>query len=181
MAQTQSMTIAAFAAIDEPGRFDLIRGELLRMAPTGGEHGEIAMELARHIANHVADHGLGRVYIDEAGFTLSEEPPTVLCPDIAFVASDRLPPRSERRGFLELAPDLAVEIVSPSDRMRQVEMKIDEYLAASVRLVWVIEPRLRRATVHSVDRTPIVLEEDDDFDGEEVLPGFRLLVARIFE
>ncbi len=105
------------------------------MPPTGGEHGEIAMELARHIANHVADRSLGRVYIDETGFILANDPPVVLSPDIAFVAEERLPPRSARRGFLELPPDLVVEIVSPSDRMSQVADKVDEYVRAGVRLV----------------------------------------------
>lgn len=181
MATTQSMTIEEFAEIDEPGRFDLIRGELIRLTPTGGEHGEIATELARHIANYVSDRQLGRVYIDETGFVLSREPAIVLCPDIAFVREDRLPPRSERRGFLELAPDLAVEIVSPSDRMSEVSEKVTEYLRAGVRLVWVVEPRTRQVTAYTSDRHARLLLEEDELDGEAVLPDFSLPVARIFE
>lgn len=181
MAQTRSMTIEEFAAISEPGRFDLIRGELVRMPPTGGIHGEIATELTRHVANFVADHRLGKVYIDETGFVLSVEPPIVLAPDLAFVRNDRLPPIEERQSFLRLAPDLAVEIVSPSDRMSQVRAKVDEYLNANVPLLWVIEPRHRRATVYQPDQTPIMLSEHDTFDGMNVLPGFQLRVGTIFE
>jgi Uma2 family endonuclease len=175
------MTIDEFAAIDEPGRFDLIRGELLRMAPTRGEHGEIASELARHIANHVADHGLGRVYIDETGFVLSDDPPIVLCPDIAYVSADRLPPRVERRGFIRLAPDLAVEIVSPSDRMSDVQAKVDEYISAGVRLVWVVEPRHWRVTAHRTDGPASTSVAGDELGGGDVLPGLRIRVTRMFE
>lgn len=180
MATTQSMTIEEFAEIDEPGRFDLIRGELIRMTPTGGEHGEIATELARHIANHVADRQLGRVYIDETAFVLSRDRAIVLCPDIAYVSAERLPPRSERRGFLDLAPDLAVEIVSPSDRMGQVNEKVAEHLREGVRLVWVVEPRALQVTVHRSDQEARTLLQDDVIDGADVLPGFRLYVDRIF-
>ena len=181
VAQTQSMTIEEFEVIDEPGRFDLIRGELVCLPPTGGRHGELATELARHVANYVAAHGLGKVYINETGFVLAEEPPVVLAPDLAFVRSDRLPPREDRVGFLRLPPDLAVEIVTPSDRMTQVGANVDEYLNAGAPLVWVIELQRRRATVHRPGQSPLVLSEGDAFDGLDVLLGFRLPVGRIFD
>ena len=92
MAQTRTMTIEEFAAINEPGHFDLIRGELVQMPPTGGEHGEIATELTLSVASFVRDNQLGKVYVSDTGFVLSEKPPIVLAPDLAFVRNDRLPP-----------------------------------------------------------------------------------------
>ena len=180
MSTTQLMTIEEFSEISEPGRFDLIRGEVLRMAPAGGEHGEVTLELGRVIGNHVVEHDLGRCYAAETGFILNEADQTVLAPDVAFVQASRVPPRERRRGFVPVVPDLVVEVVSPSDRIGDVIDKVTTYLDAGVRLVWVIEPVRQRATAYTTDRTAHLLSVEDTLDGSDVLPGFRLKIADIF-
>jgi Uma2 family endonuclease len=165
---------------DRPGRFDLIRGELIEMPPAGGDHGSIGAGLIARLWLHVDRHQLGKVYMAETGFKLFEDPDTVLGPDAAVVRSERVPPASESRGYLRLAPDLAVEIISPSERPPRTADKVREYLDAGVRLLWLVYPRRRTVTVHRADGSVTVLHEGNVLDGEDVLPGFQLPVADIF-
>lgn len=166
---------------DDGNRYDLIKGELICMAPAGGEHGEVSMEVGGELRAFVRQHQLGRVYAAETGFLLSSDPQVVLAPDVAFVRADRLPPREDRRGFMPIAPDLVVEVVSPHDRYSDVRLKIDTYLEYGVRLVWVLEPRRRTVTIHRPNGTTTVLAGKDALDGEDVLPGFQVSVAALFD
>jgi Uma2 family endonuclease len=104
----------------------------------------------------------------------------VLAPDVAFVRADRLPAEEEADRFARLAPDLAVEIISPSDTGPEVDEKVGLYLGAGVPLVWVVDPRRKTVRVWKGDGTDRLLSEDDELDGGEVLPGFRILVSRLF-
>lgn len=112
---------------------------------------------------------------------MSRDPDTVRILDASFVRVDRLPPPEQRRRFIELAPDLDVEVVSPSDSANDVQAKVREYLDAGVQLIWVVHPVHRTVTVYSADRTAHVLYDDDSLTGGDVLPGFRVRVAEIFE
>ena len=159
-------------------RRELIRGDLQVMAPVGGEHNELATEFVFHLRLHVGRRG--KVYAPDAGFVIERDPDTLLAPDVAYVSAERLPPRQERRGFLRVIPDLVVEIVSPWDRMREVEEKVRAYLDAGVRLVWVVEPRLKTVTIWDATRSPRTLGEQDVLDGGDVLPEFRVALAEIF-
>lgn len=123
---------------------------------------------------------MGIVVAAETGFVLEHDPDTVLAPDIAFVRADRLPPRSERQGFLDLPPDLAVEVACPSQSRPSAERKVAEYLDAGVSLVWVLWPTRKTISVHRSNREPLVLGIGDVLDGEDVLPGFRLPLAELF-
>lgn len=181
MATTKLMTIDDLWEIEEPGRYDLIRGELHAMPPAGGEHGEIEMTLLRRLDNYVFDRQLGKVYPGDTGFIISAETNTWLSPDVAFVRSDRLPPRENRRGFMPLSPDFAVEIASPSDRSNTVIEKVMEYLNGGTKLVWVIHPRLRLVTAYTPDRDAHMYTEDDEVDCGDVIPGFRIHVSELFE
>ncbi len=110
---------------------------------------------------------------------MERDPDTVKAPDFAFVGYERLPdPLPE--GYVPLVPDLAVETRSPHDTAREVAEKVEEWLAAGVRLVWVIEPKKRTITTHRAGRPPQVLTVNDTLDGEDVLPGLDVSVARIF-
>jgi Uma2 family endonuclease len=182
MATTKLMTAEDLWQLDdEPGRFDLIRGELIQMPPAGGRHGKLAMRIGQMVANFVDEHTLGDVYAAETGFIIRRDPDVVLAPDVAFVQLNRLPPEDQQEGHLELAPDLVVEVVSPSDRSRNVTNKVIEYLEASVRQVWVVEPSRNVVSVYTPDRKSVMLTVEDELDGGEVLPGFRLPVADIFK
>ncbi len=180
MATIQTMLIEEFAAISESGQYDLLQGELLCMPLAGGEQGEVTAELARVVGNFVVEHALGRVYAAETGFVLSSEDRTVLAPDVAFVEAARIPPREARRGFVPIVPDLVVEVVSPSDRVSNVNDKVDAYLQAGAQLVWVVEPVRRRVTAYASDRSARMLIEGDSLTGGDVLPGFSLPLTDIF-
>lgn len=181
MATTKLVTAQDLWELD-PGeqRYDLIRGELIEMSPASARHGEIAMTIGGHLWSHVRALGIGKTYGAETGFILARDPDIVLAPDAAYIRLDRLPAEIDQDRFLELAPDLVVEVVSPSDRSRDISDKVMEYLGAGVQLVWLIEPRRKLVTVYTPDRKSSILTVDDELDGGEVLPGFRIHVADIF-
>lgn len=182
MATTKLMTAEDLWQLeDDEHRYDLIRGELIRMSPANAEHGGIAAAIVGELRSHVRANRLGRTYAAETGFILARNPDVVLAPDAAFVRSDRLPPREKWNRFLELAPDLVVEVVSPSDRWTEINDKVTEYLRRGVALVWIADPRLQQVTVYTSDQGPRVFTIKDRLDGGEVLPDFRLPVAEIFE
>jgi Uma2 family endonuclease len=181
MATPKLMTAEEFARITDIGRFDLIDGELISMSPAGGYQGEVASQFVRALLNHSDERQPGKVYTAEASFMLQRDPDVVLAPDAAFVRASRLPPLAERLGFLPVAPDLAVEIVSPSDRMTEVRRKISTYLMLGTPLVVMVEPRHCRVTLYRPGREPRVLHEGDVIDGDDVLPGFQLPVSKLFE
>lgn len=169
-----------FALSNDDRRYELVRGVLVEMAPAGGWQGEYSFRVSLNLGIFVEPRGLGQVYVSETGFILARDPDIVRAPDVAFVSAGRLPPVRDREGYLPLAPDLAVEVVSQWDRARDAMDKVLEYLEAGVRLVWVVEPRRRTVTVWTPDRTARVLTETDELDGGKVLPGFRLAVAEVF-
>lgn len=160
-------------------RCELVRGELRTMTPAGEQRGDLVNELAFVVTGYVKAHRLGKVYAAETGFVLARHPDTVRAPDIAFVASPRVPKRGSH-GFFEGAPDLAVEMLSPDDRAGEVNEKVQDYLAAGTRSVWVFDPRSRTVTVYRGGGKAAVLREADTLR-DEVVPGFELLVRNVFE
>lgn len=165
---------------DDDYKYDLVRGWLVREPPAGGDHGEIAMEIAGALWKHVKETAQGRVFPPETGFVLAADPPTVRGPDVAFVAAGRLPPGRAPTGFIRLAPDLAVEVVSPSNRWTDVAAKVRDYLEAGTRLVWVVDPPRSTITIHRPDGSSGVVGEDDFLVGEDVVPGFQVSVRSLF-
>ena len=124
-------------------RTQLVRGELIVMAPAEGRHGHVAHKVALLVGNHVLERGLGRVFAAETGFFLRRDPDTARAPDVAFVASERLGIEDIPAGFLEVAPGLVVEVVSPGDSGTSVRSKVTDWLTAGTRLVWVVYPESR--------------------------------------
>ncbi len=181
MATTQLLTAEDLWALSDDGhRYHLIRGELHRMAPAGGEHASVEMTIGALLWTYARSRKLGTVFGSDAGFVLTRAPDTLLSPDVAFVRADRLPPKERQIGFLELAPDLAVEVISPSERPGDVAEKVRIYLAAGVQMVLVVEPRPKTITVHTQGQAPRVLHEGDDLGGGDVLTGFNVPVAEVF-
>jgi Uma2 family endonuclease len=161
-------------------RHELVRGELRTMPPAGGDHGLVAMEIGGQLRDHVKPRRLGYVSAAEAGFRIHRDPDTVLAPDAAFVALERLPERPSLRGFVPLVPDLVVEVVSLFDTATEVEEKVQAWLAAGARMVWVVHPRTRSVTVYRSPMDVRVLKEADELDGTPVLPEFRCPVRDLF-
>jgi len=161
-------------------RYELVAGELIQMSPSGFLHGKVAMTLGSLLREHATKHSLGVVCAAETGFKLRQNPDTVRAPDVAFVTRERVPAEWEPEGFWLGASDLAVEVVSSSDRFDAVLEKVEEYLAAGVRLVWVVLPRTRSLMVYRSAREAKILHGKDDLSGEDVLPGFVCRVKEIF-
>lgn len=182
MATTRLWTIdeIEFLPQDEQ-HFEIIRGELVPLVPAAAEQGEIASVIIWHLMNHIVqtDRG-GKVYTAEAGFVLARDPDILVAPDVAYVSAERLPPRSERRSYLRAAPDLAIEIRSPTNRRRGMLTKVEVYLENGVRIVWSVDPPRRQVTVSTPVGGSVTLGEDDTLDGGDVLPGFTLPVAALF-
>src|SRR6266508_5207983 len=126
---TRPVTADELLAMPDDGyRYELVKGELRKMAPTGDEHGDVTMELAGALHQHVKKHNLGKVYAAETGFKLESDPDTVRAPDIAFVSRVKVEKTGRLKGFRSGAPDLAVEVLSPSDRVSRVEGKVAQWL-----------------------------------------------------
>jgi Uma2 family endonuclease len=169
---------------DDAWRYELVQGRLVRMPPTNYEHSHVGMKLLVALHSFAELHGLGEVTMAETGFLLSRpnEPDTVLAPDIAFLSASRVPtPGSpDWKGFPRLAPDLVVEIASPSQGRSEMAVKTRLWLAAGVRQVWVVWPAARQVDVWEPDRdTPTSLTDRDQLDGGSVLPGFTCPLAHI--
>ncbi|MGE0680841.1 MAG: Uma2 family endonuclease [Candidatus Binatia bacterium] len=161
-------------------KYELAAGELFQMPPSGFLHGTVAGNLARLLGEHVNRHELGAVSVAEAGFKLRQNPDTVRAPDVAFVSKTRILEQGKPEKFWEGAPDLAVEVVSPNDRFDDVVEKVQEYLAAGARLVWVALPRSKSIMVYHPNGEIKILREGNELQGEDVLPGFVCLIQEIF-
>ncbi len=165
------------------GRYELVRGEVFELSPVNDEHSGIAVNVSTAFNNYSRRYGFGQAGV-EAGYILLTGPDTVRGPDVSF----HLVPRERRRqstGFLAGSPDIAVEVVSPSNSAAQVERKVDEYLAAGSQRVWVVYPATRIATrhviIHHPDGTTITYTGNDVITDEDLLPGFSLPLSEIFE
>ena len=169
------MTLEEFLESDLEG-YEYIEGELVPMPPTSVEHGDISMNLISPLNLYVRENQLGRVYAPDTGFQVGER---MLMPDIAFISTDQLP--SDRSKTFSVPPDLAVEVVSPTDKLYQVEEKAFAYLEAGTQLVWVIKPRSKTVTVYRSEINITVLTRNDTLSGEEVVKGFSCQVAELFE
>jgi Uma2 family endonuclease len=132
------------------------------------------------LGHYALENRLGRVFFAETGFLLARDPDTVRAPDIAFIHNDRLPVTEPEEAFWPGAPDLAVEVVSPGDTMGQLDDKVKMWLDAGSRIVWVVNPKWRNVTVYRSATDIKVLTEDDQLDGQEVIPGFQCPIRTIF-
>jgi Uma2 family endonuclease len=165
---------------DDGNRYELVKGELVTMAPTGYEHGVRTVELTTALHTHIKARKLGVVCAAETGFLLRQDPDTVRAPDIAFITRERVEKAGTVKSYWIGPPDLAVEVISPSDTVRQVEEKVAEWLEAGARTVWVVSPKLHTVTVYRSLVDIVTLTEKDLLDGGEVVPGFQINVAEIF-
>lgn len=161
---------------DDSMRHELIKGELLTMPPPGDEHGAVTMNLSILLGVYVKTNNLGRVAA-EMGYKLESNPDTVLAPDISFVEHDRVGVRSE--GYRSGPPDLAVEVLLPSDRKTQIERKTLLWLELGAKSVWNVNPRHRTVEVYRANSEKRLFRETDELV-DETVPGFRVKVSEIF-
>ncbi|HEX6819296.1 MAG TPA: Uma2 family endonuclease [Ktedonobacterales bacterium] len=171
---------------DDGWRYELVYGVLVRMAPTHFEHASLVHRLDRTLGNYVDPRGLGQVLAGDPGFVLSQagKPDLVLAPDIAFVAAARIPSTgaSGSTGFPRLAPDLAIEVASPSQYKPEMNDKAKAYLDTGVRLVWVVWNDTQTVDVWRLgsDAPAATLAMGGALDGLDVIPGFSYALAELF-
>lgn len=176
---THRMTADELFRLGDIGRCELIRGELIRMSPSGGRHGDVAATVAYYLKHHVLKHKLGKVYGVETGFILSRDPDTVRAPDAAFIAADRVEEVHTVK-FIPGAPDLAVEVLSSDDRPGEVAAKTKQWLEGGAKEVWVVDPAKRTVAIHREGEDAVV-RQGSDVITTELLPGFELDVESLFE
>lgn len=152
-------------------RTELVRGQLIVREPAGYVHGYVAARLTSVLASYVEVRALGRVVAAETGFKIASNPDTVRAPDVAFISREWVPDPPPR-GFAELAPDLAVEVLSPDDRAGDVLAKVAEWLTAGCRAVWVVDPERQYARIYRADGSESLVASDGILEGEDLLPGF---------
>ena len=162
------------------GRYELVQGRVVVLAPPRWEHGEVAMNLGSPLHVYVRRNDLGRVVV-ESGYWIERHPDTVRGPDVSFVRKERLPAEGRIQSFFEGPPDLAVEVVSPSDTASSLEAKVHEYLQNGVRRVWVVYVDSRRVAVHHPDGSAQWYSGDAVLEDPDLLPGFSLPLPVIFD
>ena len=158
----------------------LVRGEVIETMPPGGQHGTIASALGTRLGLW-ARSGPGGCVGVESGFILARNPDTVRGPDVFYVRAERLPPGGIPESYWEMAPDLAVEIVSPSESAEDVREKVRDYLAAGTDLVWVIYPRTQEVIVHTPDGLARTYSQHDVLAHFDILPEFTCGIAELFQ
>lgn len=158
-------------------QYELLGGVLHDMSPGGGRHGAVVMRISVPVAEYAQKHDLGIVFDSQTGYRLDEK--NCVSPDVSFVRRDRIArllPDPDK--FLKGAPDLAVEVLSPSDDWKMAERKVELYFRFGTRLVWIVDPRAKEARVY---RTPKQFESSTlQLSGEDVLPGLVVHLADLF-
>jgi Uma2 family endonuclease len=169
-----------FARRKDGFRYELVKGELRKMSPAGSEHGAIIVNITLLLGQYVKANSLGVCFGAETGFKIASDPDTVRAPDVAFVRRERIPESGITKKFWPGAPDLAVEVLSPGDSLEEVEEKVEDWLSAGTRAVWVVSPKRRGVTVYRSMTDVTRLSEADELDGGDVVQGFRCKVSEIF-
>lgn len=161
------------------GRYELVKGKVVEMTPPGGVHGAVVLNIAGPLWNYLRQNPIGKL-VTESGYVLERRPDTVRGPDVSFVTTEHLPATGVPKAFFEGTPDLAVEVVSPSNTPAQVNAKVREYLRSGAQQVWVAYPDERAVVAHHKDGSVQRYEEGDALEGGKLLPGFSLAVREIF-
>ncbi len=165
---------------DDGFRYELVRGELIKMSPAGHQHGRIVLNFTTPLDQFVRANQLGAVYAAETGFKLATDPDVVRAPDAAFIRRERVDAVGLTTGFWPGAPDLAAEVVSPGDTYAEVQDKIADWLDAGTHLVVVVNPSTQIVTLYHSRNDVRILAIDDVLDGGEVVPNWTLPVRDLF-
>ena len=179
MSTVTHCTTAEFLAMPDESDFELIDGQLLERK-MGAESSWVGAQLILLLGEFNRSHRQGWVFSSDCGYRCFANPNTVRKPDVSFVRFGRLPGETVPSGWIELAPDLAAEVLSPHDLEYETDQKIEDYLSAGVRLVWIISPESRTVLVYRANGSIVGLREPDELSGEDVLPGFTCRVADLF-
>lgn len=178
----QVWTDEEFMALNRDGhRYEIVDGELIDRGNSGAKQGYVSVILSSALFNWVSQHKLGAIFDSSTAFKMKSG--NKRSPDISFVSKERLQGLTDLpEGLLEDAPDLAVEILSPGNTVAEIRQKLIEYFENGSRLVWVIDPIQKYALVYRCGEQPDRLVKlTDHLEGEETIPGFKLLMIDLFE
>lgn len=165
----------------EEGVFEVVNGELVEVPPVGNYETLLEVELIAALREFVSGKVPGVLLSGGARFRLERDPDLVRGPDVSFTSKARLPGSPFEKGYFDLAPDLAVEIVSASNPSSYHEQKVSEYLDAGVRMVWVIYPRTQTAYLYTSKDAVQRIDENGELDGGEAVPGFKMRLGDLFD
>lgn len=179
--ETQLLTAEEYGGLPEDGRLtELVRGRIVDMNRPHTSHGYYLSRIDFLLMQFVEQHRLGRTVVGDAGLITQRDPDTVRGPDLAYYSYKRIPAGPLPTGYWPASPELVFEIRSPSDRWQDILQKVSEYLSANVLVVAVVDPTRRQVHLFS-DKEPMVLEDTDRLVFPDVLPGFEVIVGRLFE
>ncbi|WP_295882944.1 Uma2 family endonuclease [uncultured Thiohalocapsa sp.] len=159
---------------------EIVRGRFIEMPPTGHPLASVEGNIARELGSFVKRQALGKVMPGEVGIITQHDPDTVRGADVVYISNERLA-RAQPDGYLDVAPELTIEVVSPNDRRTEIDEKVSEYLACGVEAVWIIDPRNRRVTCWRAPGEARTYGQDDVLEEPGILPGFSLAVRELFE
>jgi Uma2 family endonuclease len=182
LAATTLMTAEMLEMFPHKGRrLELVKGELRELMASGGDHGDVTMELSWRLAQIVFEDKRGKVFAAETGFIVDRNPDTVRAPDIAFMSKERIEMMGGiPKGYIPIAPELAVETLSPNDLYTESQEKARMWLEFGSKLVLVLNPRKASITVYRANSKPIELKSDDTLEFADILPRFFVRVGEIF-
>jgi len=163
--------------LDPEKSYEIVNGRPEEKGMPGARHGGVAARLIIRLGNHIESNDLGGLY-SEASFTIGENE---RIPDVAFVAAERIPPEGEPATLWPMAPDLAIEVISPNDVYLKVVAKIEDYFAAGVKQVWLVDPEFRRVSIYRSPTDITILTEEQELASEDLFPGFRCRLSDIFK
>ena len=180
---TSLMTAEEYADLPDPHGYptELLKGVLITMAPPRPRHGRICARVSYYLQRFLEDHAIGQVMTNDSGVVTERDPDTVRGADIAYYSFKRVPKGPLPAGLLNVAPDLVIEVLSPSDRWSDVQVKVAEYLEIGVRAVCVVDDDTRTIHVFSPDHPMRIFKSVDEFALPEILGEFRMKVERFFE
>jgi Uma2 family endonuclease len=176
--KTETITGEEFLAMGDIGSCELIDGRIVYMSPAGDEHGIIESNLAFELKQFARQHKRGRVMTGEVGIYIRRNPDRVRGADVILVSYEKLPKPTGK--FLDVAPELAVEIMSPNDRWEEVREKIRDYFSIGIEQVWIVEPGNRKLLVYHSNTDLQEFGEGDTIEGEGILAGFTLNIDTLF-
>lgn len=164
--------------LDPDKEYEIVNGIPEEKAMAGARHGSIIMRLGARLVNYVEAHRLGEVYSPDTTFVVGRNQ---RLPDLGLVLADRIPADGEPEGIWEIAPDLAIEVISPNDIYTKVAQKVDDYLEAGVKQVWLVSPEQSSVTIYRSPFDVTVFQDEMELVSEDLLPGFRCRLNEIFK
>lgn len=174
-------TAEEYAALPDLGRpTELVRGRIVDMNRPFPRHGQVCAAVSYALQRYLEDHDIGHVIINDPGVVVERDPDTVRGPDVAFLSYKRAPKGPLPDDYLEAAPELVVEVRSPTDRWGKLLSKVGEYLTAGSEVVCVIDPESETVQLHFAARPPQTLSINEELTFPELLPGFQVPVRQLF-